>query len=133
MVALTSILRKWRDTVLLVKPETVIRWHREGFRLLWKYLSKAATPRESRLAPNTIELVRRMAIDNRTWGAERIRGELLKLGIRVAKRTIQRHIRTVRPPGDGQRWRTFLRNHTVWACDFLQLYDVWFRPCSRFS
>ena len=132
MVALTSILPKWRDAVLLVKPETVIRWHREGFRLLWKYRSKAATPRESRLAPNTIELIRRMAIDNRTWGAERIRGELLKLGIRVAKRTIQRHIRAVRPPGDGQRWRTFLWNHTVWACDFLQVYDVSFRPVFGF-
>jgi transposase InsO family protein len=73
-----------------------------------------------------------MARDNRLWGAERIRGELLKLGIRVAKRTIQRHIRAVRPPGDGQRWRTFLRNHTVWACDFLQVYDVWFRPLFAF-
>jgi putative transposase len=85
MVALTSILPWWRDTVLLVKPETVIR-------LLWKHRSKATTRRESRLAPDTIELIRRMAVHNRTWGAERIRGELVKLGIRVAKRTIQRHI-----------------------------------------
>ncbi len=53
-----------------------------------------------------------MAIENKAWGAERIRGELLKLGIRVSKRTIQRHVRGVRPPGDGQGWRTFLRNHT---------------------
>ena len=73
-----------------------------------------------------------MARDNRTWGAERIRGELLKLGIRVAKRTIQRHLRAVRPPGDGQTWRTFLRNHTVWACDFVQVYDIWFRPLFAF-
>jgi putative transposase len=128
----TNILPRWRDAVLLVRPETVIRWHREGFRLLWKHRSKATTLREWRLAPDTIELIRRIAIDNRTWGAERIRGELLKLGIRVAKRTIQRHIRAVRPPGDGQRWRTFLRNHTVWACDFLQVYDVWFRPVFAF-
>lgn len=68
----------------------------------------------------------------RFWGAERIRGELLKLGFGVAKRTIQRHIRAVRPPGDGQQWRVFLRNHTVWACDFLQVYDVWFRPIFAF-
>jgi transposase InsO family protein len=67
-----------------------------------------------------------MAARNRTWGAERIRGELLKLGIRVAKRTIQRHILAVRPPGDGQSWRTFVKNHVVWAVDFVQIYDVWF-------
>jgi hypothetical protein len=73
-----------------------------------------------------------MAVENRTWGAERIRGELRKLGIRVANRTIQLHIRIVRPPTDGQRWRTFLKNQTVWACDFLQVYDVWFRPIFAF-
>jgi transposase InsO family protein len=73
-----------------------------------------------------------MALDNRTWGAERIRGELRKLGIRVAKRTIQRHICAVRPPGDGQSWRAFLKNHTVWACDFVQAYDIWFRPLFAF-
>ncbi len=73
-----------------------------------------------------------MAMENKTWGAERIRGELLKLGIGVSKRTIQRHVRSVRPPGDGQGWRTFLRNHTVWACDFLQVQDLWFRPLFAF-
>ena len=75
-----------------------------------------------------------MADDNRLWGAERIRGELLKLGIRVAKRTVQRYMRGARPsaPYGGQRWSTFLRNHTVWACDFLQTYDIWFRPIFAF-
>lgn len=68
-----------------------------------------------------------MAADNHTWGAERIRGELLKLGLRVAKRTIQSHLRRTRPPGDGLRWSSFLENHNVWACDFLQTYDIWFR------
>jgi transposase InsO family protein len=71
-----------------------------------------------------------MATENMTWGAERIRGELLNLGIHVAKRTIQRHVNKVRPPDlpHSQRWQTFLHNHVVWACDFLQTYDVWFRP-----
>jgi transposase InsO family protein len=75
-----------------------------------------------------------MAAENRLWGAERIRGELLKLGVRVAKRTVQRYMRGVRPatPRGGQSWRTFLRNHTVWACDFLQTYDIWFRPIFAF-
>jgi putative transposase len=75
-----------------------------------------------------------MADDNRLWGSERIRGELLKLGIRVAKRTVQRYMRGARPsaPHGGQRWPTFLRNHIVWACDFLQTCDIWFRPIFAF-
>lgn len=115
-----------------MKPETVLRWHREGFRLFWRRKSKASTPRQARIASDTVELIRRMATDNRTGGAERIRGELLKLDIRVSKRTIQRHIHAVRPTGDGQSWRTFLKNHTVWACDFIQTYDIWFRPLFAF-
>ena len=75
-----------------------------------------------------------MASENRLWGAERIRGELLKLGIHAAKRTIQKHMRAVRPPAPprGQSWHTFLRNHTVWAADCLQTYDIWFRPIFAF-
>ena len=75
-----------------------------------------------------------MAYENVLWGAERIRGELLKFGIWVAKRTIQRHMAKARPPElpRGQTWHTFLRNHAVWACDFLQTYDVWFRPIFAF-
>ena len=132
VVALSSTLKHWRSALLLVKPETVLRWHRDGFRLIWKHRSRSAKRPEPRMSEETVALIRQMAAENRTWGAERIRGELLKLGIRVAKRTIQRHIRAARPPGDGQRWRTFLRNHTVWACDFLQIYDVWFRPLFAF-
>jgi transposase InsO family protein len=68
-----------------------------------------------------------MASDNPLWGAERIRGELLKLGIRVSKRTVQRYMAGRRRPGDGQRWSSFLKNHVSWACDFVQTYDVRFR------
>jgi transposase InsO family protein len=76
-----------------------------------------------------------MAAANRLWGAERIRGELLKLGIKVSKRTVQRYMRAVRPSRPrGQNWSTFLRNHAheIWACDFLQAYDVFFRPIFAF-
>jgi hypothetical protein len=81
-------------------------------------------------------LIKEMAVNNRLWGAERIRGKLLKLDIRVSKRTIQkymRHIRTTQPR--GQNWRTFLRNHAaeIWACDFLQVTDLFFRPFLCFS
>jgi transposase InsO family protein len=76
-----------------------------------------------------------MAANNRLWGAERIRGELLKLDIRVSKRTIQKYIRQVRPKrARGQTWKTFLRNHAaeIWACDFLQVTDLFFRPLFAF-
>jgi hypothetical protein len=74
-------------------------------------------------------LIQRMARENRLWGAERIRGELLKIGIRVSKRTVQKHMKR-RAPGDGQRWSTFIRNHVTWACDFAQTYDARFRARS---
>src|SRR5260221_12377164 len=76
-----------------------------------------------------------MAHDNALWGAERIRGELLKLGIRVAKRTIQKHLRQRGAPRpSGTSWATFLRVHgqEIWACDFLQIYDLFFRPLFAF-
>ena len=76
-----------------------------------------------------------MAAENRLWGAERVRGELLKVGVRVAKRTVQRYMRgsaAFLSAGRTER-ATFLRNHTVWACDFLQSYDIWFRPVFAFS
>ena len=75
-----------------------------------------------------VALIRKIATSNPRWGAERIRGELLKLGIRVSKRTIQRYMRRSGPRrGDGQRWSTFLRNHVTWATDFVQTYDARFR------
>ena len=128
LVFLASIVRQWREAVLLVKPDTIVRWHREGFRLLWRRKSKSGGVRRSPLAQETIELIVRMSRENRLWGAERIRGELLKLGIHVSKRTIQKYMLRAggRGPHDGQTWKTFLKNHSTWACDFLQLYDVWF-------
>jgi len=134
LVLLARLLPRWRDALLLIKPETLLRWHREGFRVFWRRKSRSTGPRESRLDPGVRVLIERMAAENRLWGAERIRGELLKLGVRVAKRTVQRYMRGVRPatPRGGQSWRTFLRNHTVWACDFLQTYDIWFRPIFAF-
>lgn len=132
MVLMSAFCRTWRDATLLVSPSTVLRWHREGFRLLWKWKSKRQRAAPHRLAQSTIALIQRMARENLLWGAERIRGELLKLGIHVSKRTIQRHLRAPRPSGDGKSWRTFLQNHTVWACDFLQLHDLCFRPIFAF-
>jgi putative transposase len=118
----------------LVQPETLLRWHREAFRLFWRRKSKTLS-HKPRVAAETIMLIREMATKNRLWGAERIRGELLKLDIHVCKRTIQKYMRPVRThqPG-GQKWATFLRNHAtdIWACDFLQITDLFFRPLFAF-
>jgi transposase InsO family protein len=87
------------------------------------------------LSAETVGLIKQIALDNRLWGAERIRGELRKLDIKVCKRTIQKYMRQVRKPDPSQRksnqnWRTFVHNHTsqIWACDFLPIYDLFFRP-----
>jgi putative transposase len=134
LVLLARLVRTWQQTLLIVQPDTILRWHRELFRLYWKRKSKA-TSHKPKVAVETITLIRQMAQDNRLWGAERIRGELLKLGIRVCKRTIQKYMRTVRTHQPrGQKWSTFLRTHAgqVWACDFLQVTDLLFRPLFAF-
>src|SRR5882762_40833 len=113
----------WREATLLVQPATILRWHRAGFRAFWRRRSRpSGRPPTSRAA-----LIREMAARNPRRDAERIRGELLKLGVRVCKRTVQRCIRGSRAGGDGQGWSTFLRNHVTWACDFVQTYGVQFR------
>jgi putative transposase len=134
LVLLASRLRTWAGALLIVQPETVLRWHRQGFRLVWRRKS-ASRSRPSPLGTTTIDLIRQMARDNPLWGAERIRGELLKLDLRVSKRTIQKYLRQARPPRPtGQTWGTFLRNHAreIWACDFLQVTDLLFRPLFAF-
>jgi len=134
LVLLARLSPTWRSATLLVQPDTILRWHRQAFQLFWRRKSKrvGAPPR---IADDTIALIETLASNNRLWGAERIRGELLKLNVRVAKRTIQRYLRRVRQPRPpGQRWVTFLRNHAheTWACDFLQTYDLLFRPIFAF-
>src|SRR5215218_8256277 len=86
LVLLASRLRTWASALLIVQPETVLHWHRQGYRLFWR-LKSAPRYRPSPLAQATIDLIQEMARDNPLWGAERIRGELLKLDIRVSKRT----------------------------------------------
>src|ERR671932_1424128 len=81
LVLLASRLRTWAAVLLIIQPETVLRWHRQGFRLIWRRKS-APRSQPSPLRRDTIELIKQMARDNPLWGAERIRGELLKLDIR---------------------------------------------------
>jgi hypothetical protein len=128
------MVRIWKQTLFIIQPEILLRLHRECFRLVWKSRSKADA-RKPKVAAETITLIREMATKNWLWGAERIREELLKLGIHVCKRTLQKYVRHVRSPQPrGQRWATFLRNHAaeIWACDFLQVTDLFFRPLFAF-
>ena len=113
---------------LLLAPRNVSNRLVEEFRC--KGCSSAKLERE------TVKLIMDMAKMNRSWGAERIRGELLKLGVVVAKRTVQKYMRLARKgtsPG-GQAWSTFLKNHAhdIWACDFVQTYDIRFRQIFAF-
>jgi putative transposase len=134
LVLLAGRVRAWQQALLLVRPETLLRWRRAGFRALWRRKSRQG-PGRPPLEAETVALIRRLAGENPLWGAERIRGELGKLGIRVAKRTIQTYLRGARPPRPrGQTWATFLRNHAAatWVCDFLPVTDALFRPLFAF-
>ncbi len=120
MIALAQFF-DWQDALVVVKPETFIRWQRSAFRLFWQWKSrKRGRPK---LPRNLRDRVREMAQDNPTWGEERIADELqVKLGVRVSPRTIRKYLGRTRPSGGSsdQRWSTFVRNHakTIVACDF---------------
>src|SRR5581483_11839425 len=134
LLLLATRLPAWRHALAIVQPETLFHWHRQGFRLFWRLKSRTR-PGRPRLGSDLIALIRQMATENPTWGAERIRGELLKLGIRVAKDTIRTYLQRVRlSRSASQNWNTFLKNHAkdIWACDFLPVLDLFFRTASVF-
>jgi putative transposase len=108
----------WRTAVVIVKPETVIAWHRQGFRLFWTWKSRRRNGRPP-VAPDVRILIREMSHANPLWGAPRIHGELLKLGIDVSQATVAKYMAKPRYP-PSQTWRTFLANHInqIVAADF---------------
>ena len=129
-LALLSRLCDWRSCLMVVRPETVVRWHRAGWRRLWRYKSRPGRP------PIPLELrqlIRRMATDNPPWGEERIANKLLlKLAIRDSPRTVSKYMPKRPPPGrprGDQRWSTFVRNHAkaIVACDFFVTPTATFR------
>ena len=130
LVLLARFTRFWKQALHIVQPDTLLRWHRDLFRFYWRMKSKRKQ-NKPKIPPETIDLIRKMANENRLWGAERIRGELLKLGIKVCKRTIQKYMPKERKsPSSSQTWATFVKNHIgdIWACDFTVVYDWLFRP-----
>ncbi len=121
----------WRDALIVVTPATLIRWQRERFRLFWRLKSKPGRP----TVPSEVrQLIRQLALDNPSWGEERIAHELLlKLGLRLSPRTVRKYMpeRTDGPCGSrsDQRWATFVRNHTeaIVACDFFAVVTASFK------
>jgi len=126
-VMLQRLWPHWDKALVLVKPATVIAWHRAGFRLYWKWRSrpKCGRPRVDR---ETRELIRRLWFENPTWGSPHIMAELAKLGIRVSDSKVRKYKPRFRKP-PSQRWKTFLKNHTgdIVATDFFVVPTITFR------
>ena len=115
------------NAAVIIKPDTIVRWHRGG-RSYWRWKSRSRGGRPK--APIEVRgLIRRMSLENLLWGAPRIHGELLKLGIEVAQSTVAKYMARRRPGASGQSWKTFLRNHVagIGAMDFLVVPTINFR------
>lgn len=133
LVSLSRLVPDWRRLLRVVEPDTLLRWHRAGFRAFWAWRSRrhpvaARDVRRAALRP----LVRRLALENPLWGSRRIQGELRKLGFAISRRTVQRLLRSLGPRARaprGQPWVTFLRNHLhqAWAVDLFSVTTLDFR------
>ena len=127
-VALRRAWHRWQDALVIVKPETVVGWHRRAFRRYWTSIS--SSPGRPRLDAELRKLIVQMARENPSWGAPRIHGELLKLGFYLSERTVSRYLPRIRP-GRGvlREWGIFLRNHreVLAAMDFFTVPTATFR------
>jgi transposase InsO family protein len=129
-ILLRRLWSGWAESLAIVRPDTVVRWHRAGFRIYWNWLSRRGQRSGRPSLPREVRaLIRRMATEN-SWGAPRIHGELLCLGFEVSERSVSRYLRSLpRAPKAGQTWTTFLRNHRdgIAAMDFFSVPTATFR------
>jgi len=119
----------WKSVLIVVKPDTVVAWHRAGFRWYWRWKSRRRRGRR-RITPEIRELIVRLAEENTGWGAPKIHGELLKLGFDISERTVARYLRPIHRRGDPKRtWLTFLNNHreVIVALDFFTVPAITFQ------
>src|SRR6266852_2266356 len=120
----------WKQALIVVTPETVVRWHRNGFRMYWRLISRGRTQVGRRRTRKEVrEWIFRMVVENPTWGAPRIHGELLMLGFDLSERTISRWMKQApRDPAPAKRWLAFLRNHreAIAAMDFFTVPMITF-------
>jgi len=131
---LRRIWSRWTDVLVIVKPDTVVGWHRTGFRLYWRWRSCSRQGRP-KITDEVRGLIRRLAEENPNWGAPKIHGELGKLGFVVSERSVARYLRRIRRRGDpGKRWLAFLQNHreVIVAFDFFTVPTVTFKLLSCF-
>jgi hypothetical protein len=125
---LPDMLETWKEALLIVKPETVIRWHRQGFALYWRWKSMRTSGRPKTPQAH-IDLIRQMANDNPLWGAPRIHGEMLKLGIDISESTVLRYMPKKAPKTTKQRWKIFRKSNSsqIVSVDFLVVRTIAFR------
>jgi transposase InsO family protein len=129
-VLLHRIWPEWKNALIVIKPQTVVAWHRAGFRLFWRFRSRSKKVGRSRITAELRSAIKRMTEENATWGAPRIHGELLNLGFKVSERTVSRYLRRLTPCDQSRTlWATFLRNHreVIAAMDFFTVPTVTFR------
>jgi putative transposase len=127
-VLLSRIWRDWRSALAIVKPETVLAWHRAGFRLFWTWKVRHGQPGRPVISRQVRDLIRKMCRENPGWGAPRIHGELLKLGIDIGESSVSKYmVRPRKPP--SQTWRTFLENHAqqLASIDFFTVPTIRFQ------
>ncbi len=131
-VALRRLWTDWRMSLLVVQPSTVVRWHRRGWQLFWRWRSRGKPGRPS-ISLEERELIRRLSLENRLWGAPRIQQELEHIGFQVAKSTIERYMVRHRGPPSGT-WRAFLENHAseILVCDFFLVPTATFKTLIGF-
>ena len=132
LVLLSHFTKFWKQTLHMIQPDPLLSWHRKLFHNDWRRKSQG----RPRVESETIALIRKIVKENKVWGAERIRGELLKLGIELSKRTIQKYMSKERQElGSSQTWATFLKNQAngIWACDFTVVHDWLFRQWYVFA
>ena len=131
--ALAGRFHRLLDAVVLVKPETIIGWHRTAWRLLWRWRSRRPQGRPP-VDADLRDLIRRMWRENPTWGQQIIAAELAKLGYQISPRTVAKYRPANLDRQRGQRWTMFIRNHLheTWACDFFVLVTARFRVLSVF-
>jgi putative transposase len=120
----------WKRALILAQPETVVGWHRAGFKLYWRWLSRHRTPAGRRCVSQELrDLIFRMVAENRTWGAPRIHGELEMLGFDISERSVLRWMRRApRTPDLANQWKAFLSNHreAIAAMDFFTVPTLTF-------
>ena len=129
-VWLSRLWGNWRSVLLIVQPSTVVKWHRQGFKLYWRWRSEQGKVGRPKTDVEIRQLIRQMCRENPTWGAPRIHGEIQKLGLEVSERTVSRTMpRRPANPDERQRWRTFLASHreVIAAIDFFTDPTVTFR------